>query len=161
MSDTERENRRENNVDTLQELVQVTRDAKDFYDAAAKAVDDAALRAEFARLADAKHKIIVVLTGHIKARGEFAETEGTFAGGMRRLYAEMLGALSSRERAGYAYAAQLEEAEDRLLRRFEQALAEIKNPQLRELLLPLLSKMRRGHDEMARLKAALESQRAA
>ena len=161
MTDTKRENSGENNIDTLQELVQVARDAKEFYDAAAKAVDDAALRAEFARLADAKHKIIVVLTGHIKARGEFAVTDGTFAGGMRRLYGEMLGALSSRENTGYAYAAQLEQAEDRLLQRFEEAMNEIKNPQLRELLLPLLPKMRRSHDEMARLKAALESRRAA
>jgi uncharacterized protein (TIGR02284 family) len=152
---------RENNIDTLQELVQVTRDAKEFYEAAARKIEDPALRAEFSKLADAKHKIIVVLTGHIKARGEFAVTDGTFAGSMRRAYGELLGALASREHAAHAYAAQLEETEDKLLRRFEEALDEIKSAQLRELLLPLLPKMRRGHDEMARLKAALDAQRAA
>ena len=145
----------ENNVETLQELVQLARDAKSFYESAARAVDEPALRDELAKLADGKHRIIEVLTGHIKARSEFAVTDGTVAGRLRRAYGDLLAALSSRDRTAHTYAAQLEEAEDRLLKRFEEALGEIHSAQLRELLLPLLPKMRRSHDEVARLKAAL------
>lgn len=145
----------ENNLSTLQELAQLAQDAKDFYDAAAKAVANPELRDEFARLADAKLKLIAVLAGHIKARGELPERVGTLAGGMRQLYGEILAALTRKDREAYTYAAQLEEAEDRLLRRFEEALAEIESPMLREQLLPLLPRLKRSHEQMQRLKAAL------
>src|SRR5258706_10405145 len=142
-------------ADILQDLVQVARDSKSFYDSAAKAVDKPKVKAEFQRMSDAKGELISALSVHISARGERPDTGGTFAGTMRKAYGEMLAALGRKDHAAYTYAAQLEETEDRLLKHFERAMGESDSPQGREGLMAQLPKIRQCHEEMERLKIAL------
>jgi uncharacterized protein (TIGR02284 family) len=110
------------NADLLQELVQIARDSKSFYESAAKAVNVPTLKAEFQRMADAKARLISNLSVHISAHGEQPETSGTLAGDLRKGYGKMLAAIGSKGHQAYTYTAQLEETEDRLLKHFEQAL---------------------------------------
>ena len=56
------------NTDVLQDLVQIARDSKSFYESASKEVDDANLKTEFQRMAEAKGELISQLSSHISAR---------------------------------------------------------------------------------------------
>ena len=68
------------NTDVLQELVQIARDSKSFYESASKEVDDPNLRLDFQRMAEIKGELITQLSSQISARGDVPETSGTFAG---------------------------------------------------------------------------------
>ena len=143
------------NTDVLQELVQIARDSKSFYESAAKEAADANLRLDFQRMAEIKGELITQLSGQISARGETPETSGTFAGGLRKGYGELLAHMRSKQGAAKTYTAQLEETEDRLLKHFEQALRDVESPQIRDVLNAQLPKLRQCHDEMKRLKLKL------
>ena len=143
------------NTDVLQDLVQIARDSKSFYESAAKEVDDTSLKLHFHRMAEIKGELIAQLAGQISARGETPETSGTFAGGFRKGYGELLAHMRGKKGAAKTYTAQLEETEDRLLRHFEQAVREVQSPQIRDVLNAQLPKLRQCHDEMERLKLKL------
>ena len=143
------------NTEVLQELVQIARDSKSFYEAAAKEVADANLRLDFLRMAEIKGELIAQLASHISARGAAPETSGTFAGTLRKGYGELLAHMRSKQGAAKTYTAQLEETEDRLLKHYEEALKEVTSPEVREVLNAQLPKLRRCHDEMRQLKLRL------
>ena len=140
------------NTDVLQDLVQIARDSKSFYESAMKEVDNTSLKMEFQRMAEAKGELISKLSTHISARGEQPEQGGTFAGGLRKGYGELLAHMRSKQGAAKTYTAQLEETEDRLLKHFEKAISEVESPAVREILTAQLPKLRHCHDEMKRLK---------
>ena len=143
------------NTDVLQDLVQIARDSKSFYESAAKEVDDTNLKLDFQRMAEIKGELIAQLSSQISSRGEVPETSGTFAGGLRKGYGEMLAHMRGKKGAAKTYTAQLEETEDRLLKHFEQALRDVQSPQIRDVLNAQLPKLRQCHDEMKRLKLKL------
>ena len=143
------------NTDVLQELVQIARDSKSFYESAAKEVADANLRLDFLRMAEIKGELIAQLASHISARGAAPETSGTFAGTLRKGYGELLAHMRSKQGAAKTYTAQLEETEDRLLKHYEGALKDVTSPEVREVLNAQLPKLRRCHDEMKQLKLRL------
>ena len=142
-------------TDVLQELVQIARDSKSFYESASKEVDDPNLRLDFQRMAEIKGELITQLSSQISARGDVPETSGTFAGTLRKGYGELLAHMRSKKGAAKTYTAQLEETEDRLLKHYEQALKETSSPQVREVLTAQLPKLRQCHDEMKQLKLRL------
>ena len=143
------------NTDVLQELVQIARDSKSFYESAAKEVDDTNLRLDFLRMAEIKGELIAQLSSRISARGNVPETSGTFAGTLRKGYGEMLAHMRSKQGAAKTYTAQLEETEDRLLKHYEDALKDVSSPEVRDVLTAQLPKLRQCHDEMKRLKLKL------
>jgi uncharacterized protein (TIGR02284 family) len=143
------------NTDVLQELVQIARDSKSFYESAAKEVDDTNLKLDFQRMAEIKGELITQLSRHISARGEAPETSGTFAGTLRKGYGELLAHMRGKKGAAKTYTAQLEETEDRLLKHYEEALRDVSSPEVREVLSAQLPKLRQCHDEMKRLKLKL------
>ena len=143
------------NTEVLQELVQIARDSKSFYESASREVEDTNLKLDFQRMAEIKGELIAQLSGQISARGEAPETSGTFAGGLRKGYGELLAHMRGKKGAARTYTAQLEETEDRLLKHFEQAVREVESPQIRDVLNAQLPKLRQCHDEMKRLKLKL------
>ena len=143
------------NTDVLQELVQIARDSKSFYESAAREVEDPGLRLDFQRMAEIKGELIAQLSTQISARGTSPETSGTLAGSLRKGYGELLAHMRSKKGAARTYTAQLEETEDRLLKHYEQALGDVSSPEVREILSAQLPKLRQCHDEMKRLKLKL------
>jgi uncharacterized protein (TIGR02284 family) len=79
--------------------------------------------------------------------------EGTVAGSLPRLYAEVRAGLAADK--GRAVVAQLEEGEDHLLHAFERARANTQDAEVRALLDRFLSRVRAAHDRMKQLKDAL------
>ena len=142
------------NLELLQDVMQIAVDGRDFYRSASAAVDIPFLKNHFAQMADTKDRLLTDLSGHITARGEEPVFSGTLVGGLRRAYADVLARLSQKP-ASYTYAAQLEEAEDRLLRQLDEALQETDSMAVRAVLLEALPRLRQSHDQIKQLRDSL------
>ncbi|MFA5496437.1 MAG: PA2169 family four-helix-bundle protein [Porticoccaceae bacterium] len=137
----------------LNELIEITRDGKEFYDHARDEVKDVRFKALFADMSQAKNEVIQALAAKVIADHEQPSASGTFVGKMRQAYANVRAALSSDEEA--AYVIQLEEAEDRILHAFQDAL-ESAEPDVRALLVMEMPKVRACHDRMRSVKQTIK-----
>jgi uncharacterized protein (TIGR02284 family) len=103
----------------LNDLVSITRDGQDFYQHAAAKVSDPDLKALFGRIATIKAEIVTNLSAEIKAAGGANPTQsGTIVGELNKFYGDLRSMLGGKD---YAYVAQLEQSEDRLVKAFEIA----------------------------------------
>ena len=141
------------NAEKLQELVSIARDGASFYDAAGKEVHDPSLKLLFVRMADHKRHIINSLSGKLAANYEDIPKEGTFAGKVRKMYADVRATLADNEEK--VYVSQLEEAEDRLLEHFEEAIKDVDDVGVKSILQNHIPQVRTCHAEMSALKRRL------
>lgn len=137
----------------LNELIEITRDGQRFYEHAQEAVKDVRLQAVFRDMARVKTEVIQALAVKVAANHETPATGGTLLGKLRQVYADTRALLSSEEEA--TYVAQLEEAEDRILRAFEDAL-ECAEPDIKALLAVEMPKVRACHERMHALKQSMQ-----
>ena len=139
---------------TLNDLIAIARDGKDFYQEAAQRVDDVELKTLFTRIADIKDAIIGQLGTAVQAVGGEPEDSGTLRGSMQEMYARLRAALGDTE---YSYVAELEESEDRLLHAFEDAMKDERTPPAaRDVVTRLLPDVRSCHDVMRDRKRAMK-----
>ncbi|SDF86608.1 PA2169 family four-helix-bundle protein [Phytopseudomonas seleniipraecipitans] len=136
-------------TEQLNELIAIIRDGQRFYEHAHDEVKDVRLQALFHDMAQTKNQVIQALSVKIAASHEEPTTHGTVVGKLRVAYADARATLSSDEEA--TYVAQLEEAEDRILEAFEDAL-ESAEPDVRALLAVEMPKIRACHDRIRDLK---------
>lgn len=136
----------------LHELIEVTRDGQRFYQQAMCEVSDPGLRELFEAMIRAKTEVIDALSGQVAASHETPAAGGTLLGRLRQVYDEARASLASDEEA--VYVAQLEEAEDRILLAFEDALHD-GTPETQALLRAEFCKVRACHDRMSQLKHSL------
>lgn len=140
---------------TLNDLIAIARDGKDFYLEAAQKVDNPELRALFDRIAGVKSDIVTQLSGVVRTAGGEPETSGTLVGGMQQMYGKLRATLGDKN---YGYVAELEESEDRLLKAFDEALKDKDTPQAaREVAARLQPQVRECHDVMRNRKLAMKS----
>ncbi|TWC32726.1 uncharacterized protein (TIGR02284 family) [Pseudomonas sp. SJZ079] len=137
----------------LNELIEITRDGQRFYEHAQEAVKDVRLQAVFRDMARVKTEVIQALAVKVAANHETPATGGTLLGKLRQVYADTRALLSSEEEA--TYVAQLEEAEDRILHAFEDAL-ECAEPDVKALLAVEMPKVRACHERMHALKQSMQ-----
>lgn len=136
----------------LQQLVRIARDGVGFYDAARDAIDDAALRDLFRRMAAAKLGLIEVLGRRL---GDALPAHGTPSGALRRTYARIRASVLQVSVAEWLGA--LEAVEERLLQQFGDALQAIDDDQDRLRLLAALPRARACHAEMRTIKRRVEA----
>ncbi|TBU75077.1 hypothetical protein DNK06_18470 [Pseudomonas daroniae] len=141
-----------NKTDQLNELIAIIRDGQRFYEHAYGEVKDVRLQALFRDMSQTKNQVIQALSVKVAANQEEPTSSGTVVGKLRQAYADARATLSSDEEA--TYVAQLEEAEDRILHAFEDAL-ESAEPDVRALLAVEMPKIRACHDRMRDLKHAM------
>jgi uncharacterized protein (TIGR02284 family) len=137
---------------TLNELIDVLEDGRNFYADAATKVERADLRALFERMARVKASILGDLRNKVVFNGE-EPSEGSFAGTVRKAYAELKASLVSDSQAEYV--AQLEEFEDRILDEFRAAIQDTDDPEVRAIAGKYMPEVMRDHDEMKALKDAM------
>lgn len=142
-----------NKTAQLNELIEITRDGKKFYEHAREEVKSFSLKALFNDMARAKAELIHALSVKVIANNDQPATGGTLMGKMRQVYADARAALSSDEDA--TYVAQLEEAEDRILHAFQDAL-ENAETDVRALLVLEMPKVRACHDRMRSVKQSVK-----
>lgn len=140
---------------SLNDLIAISRDGQEFYQEAAGKVEDAELATLFRRMAAVKAEIAAALGHTVQATGGKPQQDGTLAGSLRQTYAQVRAALGDRR---YAYVAELEESEDRLLHAFNETVADADTPvAAREAAQRLLPEVRACHDVMRNRKQALKS----
>jgi uncharacterized protein (TIGR02284 family) len=140
---------------TLDDLIAIARDGRDFYQEAAQKVDDAELKTLFVRIAGVKESIIADLGAAVQSVGGEPEDSGTLRGSMQEMYGKIRAALGDKE---YGYVAELEESEDRLLHAFEDAIKDEKTPPAaRDVVTRLMPEVRSCHDVMRTRKLAMKN----
>ena len=143
-----------NSTKILNDIISVTRDGKEFYEHAATKVDDSELMTLFARMAAVKGQVVSGLSSEIEAMGDEPAEKGTLAGDLSQMYGDLRALLGNKD---YAYVAQLEDSEDRLLKAFDAALADTDTPaSTREILSRYLPEVRSCHEVMRSRKLALK-----
>jgi len=138
-------------TEQLNELIAIIRDGQRFYEHAHDEIKDERLQSLFRDMAQAKHQVIQALAVKVAANHEAPASSGTLIGKLRQAYADARATLSSDEEA--TYIAQLEDAEDRILEAFEDAM-ESAQPDVRALLAVEMPKVRACHQRMRELKKA-------
>lgn len=137
---------------TLNDLINVLEDGRNFYADAATKVDRADLRALFERMARTKTAIVNDLKNKVVFSGE-EPSDGSMGGSIRKAYAELKAKLVSDTEGEYV--AQLEEFEDRILKEFREAIEGSDDVEVKNIALKYMPEVRRDHDEMRALKEAM------
>jgi len=142
---------------TLNDLIEIARDGTDFYTDAARKVDNPELSTLFTRMADHKREIVSGLTADVAAAGGEPAEHGTMVGSMREAYANVRAALGDKD---FAYVAELEELEDRLLEAFEDTIEDDDTPPAAKAAAQRhLPRVAECHEIMRERKKALEAAR--
>ena len=137
---------REQKIDTLNELISVTRDSAKFYDKAAEDVDNTHLKTLFGNMAQVKQGLVGALSREVEATGGEPDDSGTFGGSLHRLYGEVRGKLGGDD---YGYVSQLEASEDRMLEAYSDVLKDDDTPQkVKAVVSEYLPQVTRQHDMM-------------
>jgi uncharacterized protein (TIGR02284 family) len=137
----------------LNELIAITRDGQQFYQHAHDAVTDVRLQVLFRDMSQSKTELIRALAAQVGDSHEAPASGGTILGKLRQVYADAKASLASDKEA--TYVAQLEEAEDRILQAFEDAL-ESAEADVHALLIAEMPKVRANHERMLALKHSLQ-----
>jgi len=135
---------------TLNDMIEVLDDGQTFYQEAATRVERPDLRKLFERMARTKQLIAEDLRTAVVANGATPPVDGTFAGSLRKAYAEVRAAVSNHK--DDQYVAQLEKSEDRILRSFEYAVAELEDDVVRAIARRHLPEVLRNYNEMKMLR---------
>lgn len=98
----------------LNDLIEIARDGKSFYEEAATKVKDAELSALFTRIAGVKGRIVAALSGSVAASGGKPAEHGTLVGSMQQFYGKVRAAFGD---TNYGYVAELEEPKTACLAR--------------------------------------------
>jgi len=144
-----------NSNEVLNDLVSVARDGREFYEHAATRVKDPELKALFERIAVSKGEIVRGLSNEVRSTGDTPSTSGTLAGEISQFYGDIRAHLGTKD---YAYVAQLEQSEDRLLEAFRKAMeSDETTAHARSVIAGLLPDVKSCHDAMAKRKLALKN----
>lgn len=140
---------------TLNDLIEIARDGSEFYGEAAGKVDNPELATLFRRMGEHKREIVTGLGSEVAVAGGTPADHGTLVGSMHQAYAKARAALGKTD---YAYVAELEELEDRLLDAFRDTLEDSDTPApARAAAQKYLPRVTECHDIMRSRKVAMKN----
>ncbi|MEO5962453.1 MAG: PA2169 family four-helix-bundle protein [Thermomonas sp.] len=133
-------------IDTLNDLIEITRDSATFYNDAAKAVPNPALKSLFGEMASSKQGLVGAMSREVRSEGAKPATTGTVRGTWDKLYGEVRTQFGD---ANYGYVSQLEATEDRLMKAFNEVVADDNVPaSVKQTVSSYLPTIRSHHDMM-------------
>lgn len=139
---------------SLNDLIEIARDGSEFYSEAAGKVANPELATLFQKMGGHKREIVSGLTAEVAAMGGDPAEQGTMVGSMRQVYAKARAAMGNTD---YAYVAELEELEDRLLDAFKDTVDDTDTPPAaRAAAQKYLPRVIECHDIMRSRKMALK-----
>jgi len=139
---------------SLNDLIEIARDGKEFYTEAAGKVTNPELNALFTRIAGVKSDIVTRLSASVASAGGHPAEHGTMVGSMQQFYAKLRAMVGDTD---YGYVAELEESEDRLLKAFQETLTDADTPAAARVEVEsLLPRVRECHNVMRDRKHALK-----
>lgn len=145
---------KENHV--LTTLVDINKDASDFYKSASQKVQNPNLERSFNDLERIHNTVVIDLTKRIKDNGGKPSVDGTFVGKTTRVFGELMTKISTD--VDETLVSHLEEAEDRCLHSIRDAIDD-KNlrADTKALLVDEMSTLQRSHDYMKALKESMKA----
>lgn len=148
-------NIRNEKIETINELIAVTRDSAEFYGDASTQARNPQLQSLFKAMAESKNGLVGAMSQEVQSEGAKAEDHGTFRGTLHRLYGDVRGKMGGDD---YGFVAQLEESEDRMLHAFKEVLEDKDAPMpVKAAVRTYLPKVQEQHDTMRDRKWAMET----
>lgn len=148
---------RNQKIETLNELIEVTRDSAQFYTDAAQKVDNPQLKTLFSGMAASKNGLVGAMSSDVRQEGATPAKDGTFRGSMHKVYGDIRAKFGDSD---YAYVSQLEESEDHMLHAFNDVLQDKDAPEpVKGAVRSHLPKVQQHHAEMRDRKWAMQSNR--
>lgn len=145
-------------IDTLNDLIEITRDSAKFYSDAAGEVSNPQLKSLFSDMAQSKNGLVGAMSKQVRSEGAKPAESGTVRGALHKLYTDV------RTRFGdtnYGYVRELEETEDRMLKAFDNVAGDSDTPaEVRTLVNGYLPTIRQHHDMMRDRKWAMKANNA-
>lgn len=142
-------------IDTLNDLIEITRDSATFYGEAAKAVPNPGLQSLFGEMASSKQGLVGAMSREVRAEGAKPATSGTARGAWDKLYGEVRSQFGDTD---YAYVKQLEASEDRLMKAFHEVVADDGVPApVKQTVTSYLPTIRSHHDMMRDRKWSMKA----
>ncbi|MDB5998551.1 MAG: hypothetical protein JWP52_250 [Rhizobacter sp.] len=140
-------------VDTLNDLIEVSKDGQKGFQASAEQAKDTELKALFTQRAAECGQAASELQSQVSQYGGSPETGGSMAGAMHRGWVALKGSMSSM--TDHAVLEECERGEDHALARYRAAMKEELPPTLRTLVERQMQGVQRNHDQIKALRDRL------
>ncbi|MBS7455844.1 PA2169 family four-helix-bundle protein [Coralloluteibacterium stylophorae] len=137
---------------SLNDLIDVLEDSRDFYRDAAGDADHAQYKQLFERMAATKASIAGELKTKVAALGA-TPSDGSVGGSLRKGWGEMRAKLS--KNSDVEYISQLEEFEDRIVHAFREAVNDSEHAEVRAIAQKYQPQVEQDHAQMRDLKHSL------
>lgn len=148
---------RNEKVETINKLIQATRDSAAFYQYASTHVDNPQLKTLFVDMAQSKNGLAGSMSKEVRSEGSTPADSGTTGGALRQLYGTIKPMIASNT-GDYGYVKELEESQDRLLNAFHDVITDDNAPQAVKLVLQsYLPTVAKQHDLMRDRKWAMQA----
>ena len=139
-------------VDTLNDLIQITEDSHEGYRKSAEDAKEQDLKSLFNDLSAQRGAMVRDLQKHVAEQGGAPEASGTIVGGAHRFFVGLKSSVMGRDRT--AIIQEVERGESEAIRRYEQALGKDLPPHLAGVISQHLSRLRTDRDRIASMNKA-------
>jgi len=143
-------------ISTLNELIETTIDSINGYEDSAENIDNERLRQIFRERASERQQVVTELREEVRRLGGNAEDSGTLLGKTHQRFEDLKAAITGRDEK--AIINEVERGEDYIKGKYEAAL-ESGNLQgeVRQAVERAYQSVRAGHDQISQLKHGLET----
>ena len=146
----------DNDVATLNSLIETTIDSADGYREAAENANDAQLRSTFQRMAMERGEAAQGLKTAVTALGGTPDEDGTILASAHRMFLDLRAKIAGRE--DKAIVEEVERGEDHIKGKYETAMREEGlKPETRAAIETAYASVRKGHDMMSETKHRMQA----
>jgi uncharacterized protein (TIGR02284 family) len=139
-------------VDTLNDLIQITEDSHEGYRKSAEDAEEQDLKSLFNDLSAQRGAMVRDLQKHVAEQGGAPEASGTILGGAHRFFVGLKSSVMGRDRT--AILQEIERGESEAVRRYEQALDKDLPTHLAGVISQHLSRLKSDRDRVAAMNKA-------
>ena len=144
----------EHDLRVINSLIETTIDSVDGYREAAREARIPTLRTLFERRASERQAVVAALQAFVVSKGGKPQDDGTVLAAAHRVFVDLRSALDNGDEA---VVKEVERGEDHIKRKYGDALKDIElTPAARDAIENAYASVKRGHDEMSRLKQGFE-----
>jgi uncharacterized protein (TIGR02284 family) len=141
-------------IDTLNSLLQTTVDSVNGYENSAKELSSSRIQEVFRQRANDRQQVVQQLREEVRRLGGEPADSGSTMGEMHQVWEDLKGAITGHD--DKAIINQTETAEDYLKEKYEGALDNL-NGDSRQVVERCYQQVRQGHDQISELKHGMET----
>jgi uncharacterized protein (TIGR02284 family) len=143
-------------ITTLNELIETTVDSVNGYEDSAGNIDNERLREIFRQRADERQQVVQDLRNEVRRLGGNPEESGTFLGKAHQRFEDLKAAITGHDEK--AIVNEVERGEDYIKAKYEAALnSDNLTGESRQVVERCYQSVRSGHDQISQLKHGMET----